>query len=67
MIGDFTHAAGKRLIVANTKGLFAQIFCDFGEKFMVYDNNGEQPLSVMISAITKNVSRNMMHLHCVMI
>ena len=30
-----------------------QIFCDFGEKFLVSDVTGEQPLSVMISAITK--------------
>ena len=55
-IGDYAHENDKRFIVADTKGLFAQIFCDFGEKFTVYDNNGEQPLSVMVSAITKNVS-----------
>ena len=30
-----------------------QIFCDFGEKFVVSDVTGEQPLSVMISAVTK--------------
>jgi len=33
--------------------LFRQIFCDFGEKFVVSDVTGEQPLSVLISAVTK--------------
>jgi len=54
-IGDFTHKNGKCLIVADTRGLFAQVFCDFGDRFTVFDDNGEQPLSVMVSAITKNV------------
>lgn len=30
-----------------------QIFCDFGDEMTVYDTNGEQPLSAMISMITK--------------
>ena len=30
-----------------------QIFCDFGESFAVVDTNGEQPISNMISAVTK--------------
>lgn len=33
--------------------LFRQIFCDFGDKFVVSDVTGEQPLSVLISAVTK--------------
>lgn len=38
----------------NTWILFCrQLFCDFGEEMMVYDTNGEQPLSAMISMITK--------------
>lgn len=31
----------------------SQLFCDFGEDMIVYDTNGEQPLSAMISMITK--------------
>lgn len=31
----------------------SQLFCDFGEEMIVYDTNGEQPLSAMISMITK--------------
>nr|XP_039247456.1 ubiquitin-like modifier-activating enzyme 1 [Styela clava] len=53
-IGDFCHNNGIRFIVADTKGLFGQIFCDFGEKFVVFDNNGEQVRSVMVSAVTQN-------------
>lgn len=31
----------------------SQLFCDFGEEMTVFDPNGEQPLSAMISMITK--------------
>lgn len=30
-----------------------QIFCDFGEKFVVKDVNGEQPETAMIASISK--------------
>lgn len=53
-IGDYAHANGKLLIIADTKGLCGQIFCDFGNDFVVYDTNGENPLSVMVSGITVN-------------
>lgn len=52
-IGDFCHKNKIEIIITNTKGLFGQIFCDFGEEFMVSDTTGEQPLSVMISSVTK--------------
>lgn len=41
------------LIVADTRGLAGQIFCDFGDNFRVTDPNGEQALSVPIGSITK--------------
>jgi len=34
--------------------LDSQIFCDFGDNFQVLDATGEQPISVMIAAITKD-------------
>uniref|UniRef100_A0A8C1J1N7 E1 ubiquitin-activating enzyme n=1 Tax=Cyprinus carpio TaxID=7962 RepID=A0A8C1J1N7_CYPCA len=52
-IGDFCHSNGIKLIVADTRGLFGQLFCDFGEEMTMFDVNGEQPLSAMISMITK--------------
>uniref|UniRef100_A0A672GKR7 E1 ubiquitin-activating enzyme n=1 Tax=Salarias fasciatus TaxID=181472 RepID=A0A672GKR7_SALFA len=53
-VGDFCHSKGIKLIVADTRGLFGQLFCDFGDEMVVYDTNGEQPLSAMISMITKD-------------
>ena len=32
---------------------YSQLFCDFGDEMLVLDTNGEQPLSSMISMITK--------------
>lgn len=53
-IGEFCHSKCIRFIVADTKGLFGEIFCDFGEGFKIFDTNGEQVQSIMVSAITKN-------------
>ncbi|NP_001080185.1 ubiquitin-activating enzyme E1 [Xenopus laevis] len=53
-VGDFCHSHDIKFIVADTKGLFGQLFCDFGKEMVVMDPNGEQPLSAMISMITKD-------------
>lgn len=52
--GKYCHAKGIKLIVAETRGVFGKIFCDFGENFEVVDVDGEQPLSSMISAINND-------------
>uniref|UniRef100_A0A8U7NYH7 E1 ubiquitin-activating enzyme n=1 Tax=Corvus moneduloides TaxID=1196302 RepID=A0A8U7NYH7_CORMO len=52
-VGDFCHSHGIKLVVADTRGLFGQLFCDFGEDMVVSDANGEQPLSAMVSMVTK--------------
>ncbi|XP_054859377.1 ubiquitin-like modifier-activating enzyme 1 [Eublepharis macularius] len=52
-ISDFCHSQDIKLVVADTKGLFGQLFCDFGDEMVVTDTNGEQPLSAMVSMITK--------------
>ncbi|NXD95358.1 UBA1 enzyme, partial [Chaetorhynchus papuensis] len=36
-VGDFCHAQGICFIVADTKGLAGQLFCDFGEHFVIDD------------------------------
>ena len=51
-VASFCHSKGIRLIICNTKGLFGQIFCDFGEKFQVVDQDGEQPVSGVIESVT---------------
>ncbi|CAH1783923.1 unnamed protein product [Owenia fusiformis] len=53
-IGEVCHSNDVAFIVADTRGLFGQIFCDFGKAFNVIDTNGEQPISNMISAIAKD-------------
>ncbi|XP_043934789.1 ubiquitin-like modifier-activating enzyme 1 isoform X2 [Protopterus annectens] len=52
-IGSFCHSNNIKFIVADTKGLIGQLFCDFGEEFIVYDSDGEQPISAMVLNITK--------------
>lgn len=54
MVGGYTHDKGIKLIIADTRGLFGQIFCDFGKDFVVVDNDGETPVSCMISAVTQD-------------
>jgi len=41
------------MIIADVRGLYAQIFTDFGPKFTVVDTTGEQPITAMIASITK--------------
>ncbi|XP_038128902.1 ubiquitin-like modifier-activating enzyme 1 [Cyprinodon tularosa] len=52
--GEFCHKHGIKLIVADTKGLCGQLFCDFGEEFEVLDRDGEMPASLMVERITKD-------------
>ena len=43
----------KKHSIIITTILSRQIFCDFGENFAISDVTGEQPISVIISAVTK--------------
>ncbi|XP_075977799.1 ubiquitin-like activating enzyme 1 [Anticarsia gemmatalis] len=51
-IAAITHANNIALIIADTRGLFSQVFCDFGPEFTVVDVTGENPVSAMIADIT---------------
>lgn len=53
-IGEFAHDNDIALVVADTRGLFAQVFCDFGDKFTVVDTNGEPTVSAMIADISRD-------------
>jgi len=55
-IGTFCHDNNIKFISADTKGIFGKIFCDFGEKFEVFDADGENPISTMISLISSDTS-----------
>ena len=53
-INEACRKANSRFISCDTFGLFGQIFCDFGDEFMVLDHNGEEPQSAMIASITQD-------------
>ncbi|XP_023265943.1 ubiquitin-like modifier-activating enzyme 1 [Seriola lalandi dorsalis] len=52
--GEFCHKDGIKFIVADSRGLCGQLFCDFGEEFVVLDQNGEVPVSAMVQSVTKD-------------
>ncbi|CAK1580668.1 unnamed protein product [Parnassius mnemosyne] len=51
-VAAITHANNIALVIADTRGLFSQVFCDFGPEFTVLDVTGENPVSAMIADIT---------------
>lgn len=53
-ISEITHASNIALIIADTRGLFAQVFCDFGDEFTVVDTNGEPSVSAMIADVSND-------------
>ncbi|XP_066469521.1 ubiquitin-like modifier-activating enzyme 7 isoform X2 [Tiliqua scincoides] len=52
-ISDFCHTKNICFVLADTKGLTGQLFCDFGEDFMVYDPSEAEPASAIIQDITQ--------------
>lgn len=53
-IAEITHANGIALVVGESRGLFSQVFCDFGDSFTVVDTNGEPPVSAMVASISRD-------------
>ncbi|KAG6455670.1 hypothetical protein O3G_MSEX009330 [Manduca sexta] len=51
-VAAITHANNIALVIADTRGLFSRVFCDFGPEFTVVDVTGENPVSAMIANIT---------------
>ncbi|XP_077642346.1 ubiquitin-like modifier-activating enzyme 7 [Lonchura striata] len=52
-IGEFCHARSICFIVADTKGLAGQVFCDFGERFVVDDPAEGDPVSAAVEHISQ--------------
>ncbi|KAM6121248.1 LOW QUALITY PROTEIN: ubiquitin-like modifier-activating enzyme 7 [Pterocles gutturalis] len=52
-IGDFCHAQGISFIVADAKGLAGQLFCDFGEHFVVNDPAEGDPVCAAVQHISQ--------------
>jgi len=53
-INNITHPKGIKFISTSINGLFGMAFNDFGDVFEVTDQNGEEPKSGMVAAITKS-------------
>lgn len=54
-IAEICRSHKTALITADTKGLFGQVFCDFGENFIVYDDDGLPPKSGQVISISKEL------------
>ncbi|KAM6414068.1 ubiquitin-like modifier-activating enzyme 7 [Rhynochetos jubatus] len=52
-VGDFCHAQGIRFIVADAKGLAGQLFCDFGERFVIDDPAEGDPVCAAVQHISQ--------------
>ncbi|NXY25238.1 UBA1 enzyme, partial [Atrichornis clamosus] len=52
-IGDFCHAQGICFIVADAKGLAGQLFCDFGEHFVIDDPAEGDPVCATVQNISQ--------------
>ncbi|XP_060103829.1 ubiquitin-like modifier-activating enzyme 6 [Heteronotia binoei] len=55
-INDFCHSQHPpiKFISADVYGIWARLFCDFGEEFEVLDTTGEEPKEIFISNITQS-------------
>ncbi|KAM6159579.1 ubiquitin-like modifier-activating enzyme 7 isoform 2-T2 [Erethizon dorsatum] len=52
-VGALCHKHGVCFLVADTRGLVGQLFCDFGEEFTVHDPTEAEPLTAGIQHITQ--------------
>ncbi|XP_037069902.1 ubiquitin-like modifier-activating enzyme 1 isoform X3 [Pollicipes pollicipes] len=53
-LAEVCRRHGVALIVADTRGLFGQVFCDFGPEFVVRDATGESAQTAMVAGITRD-------------
>ncbi|KAH3678451.1 hypothetical protein WICMUC_001468 [Wickerhamomyces mucosus] len=50
-INEFTHSNNIKFIATDSRGLFGNIFVDFGVDFTIIDTNGEEPKTGIVSDI----------------
>jgi len=51
-VNEYCHARGKKFMCADAVGVFGRLFNDFGDKFEVLDQNGEELQDVLIKKIS---------------
>ena len=52
-LDEACQAQGIKFIYSSSKGVFSAVFVSLGKDFVVHDTNGEEPLSCMISHVSK--------------
>lgn len=52
-LSEVCRSQGAALIIADTKGLFGQVFCDFGENFILFDDDGLPPKTAQILSVSR--------------
>lgn len=50
-INELTHAKNIKFIACDARGLFGNVFVDFGTDFTIIDSTGEEPISAYLSDI----------------
>ena len=53
-VAEFCHQKHIAILIGDVRGVFGQIFCDFGKNFVVHDKDGEPVASSMIASITRD-------------
>jgi len=53
-IDEICRKYSSYLVVADTKGVFGVVFCDFGDKFIVDDKDTEEPVCSIVTSVTKD-------------
>lgn len=57
-LNEQCRAHGAAFIVAESRGLFGHLFCDFGSQFLVQDATGEPPLTGFIQSISRDARQS---------
>lgn len=51
-VNEICHQNSIAFIMADVRGVFANVFCDFGDEFLISDKDGERPAHCMVASIT---------------
>lgn len=51
VLNDLCRARGVPFIYSQVNGVFGHVFCDFGQSFIVYDKDGEEPVTSQVKEI----------------
>lgn len=64
-------SSGIKIVVCDARGVCGMLFCDFGDCFQVYDQDGENVVSHIVTGITQvhpllcGMKCHDLHAHCI--